>query len=152
MNPTDVTHVVCTHGHSDHTGCNYLFLNAKEHIVGHSISHHNEYRSLNDEDYVIDDGIRIIKTPGHTLDSISIIVEENNLVPGAVAICGDLFENESDWSDSSVWIDAGSESIDQQRKSRYRIADTTDLIVPGHGSEYTVTEEIRRQLKEELNV
>lgn len=34
---SDVHYVVCTHGHSDHTGNNNLFLNAK-HIVGFSIS------------------------------------------------------------------------------------------------------------------
>ncbi len=35
--PSSVTHVVCTHGHSDHVGCNYLFANAL-HIVGKSVS------------------------------------------------------------------------------------------------------------------
>lgn len=34
---SDVHYCVCTHGHSDHTGNNNLFLNAK-HIVGFSIS------------------------------------------------------------------------------------------------------------------
>ena len=41
--PDMVTHVVCTHGHSDHTGCNGLFLEAKAHVVGHSVSHRHTY-------------------------------------------------------------------------------------------------------------
>lgn len=148
----DITHVICTHGHSDHIGCNYLFQKAKEHIVGHSISFKNEYRCLsNDEgDYIIDDGIRIVKTPGHTSDSITVIVDESNLASGPVAICGDLFENEMDWTDPYIWIGAGSESIVQQRKSRHHITEMSDLIVPGHGSPFTVTQEIRDKLKTEL--
>lgn len=39
---SDVDYVVCSHGHSDHTGNNNLFLNAK-HIVGFSISSKDLY-------------------------------------------------------------------------------------------------------------
>lgn len=153
VKPKDVTHVVCTHGHSDHIGCNYLFLNAKEHIIGHSIAHRNEYRTLDEtNDYEIDDGIRVRKTPGHTLDSVSVIVEKNNLVAGTVAVCGDLFENERDWSDSNIWIEAGTESIEQQRKSRHGIVEIADFVIPGHGSSFLVTEEIRKKLRDELNL
>lgn len=150
VKPEDITHVICTHGHSDHIGCNYLFQKAKEHIVGHSISFKNEYRCLDEGDYIIDEGIRIVRTPGHTSDSISVIVHENNLASRPVAICGDLFENEMDWTNSYIWIGAGSESIVEQRKSRHRIAEMSDLIIPGHGSPFSVTKEIRDKLKTEL--
>lgn len=149
VKPEDITHVICTHGHSDHFGCNYLFQRAKEHIVGHSISFKDEYRCL-EGDYVIDEGIRIVKTPGHTSDSISVIVDDNNFASGPVAICGDLFENEMDWMNSYIWIGAGSESIAEQRQSRHRIAEMSDLIVPGHGSPFSVTQEIRDNLKTEM--
>lgn len=36
VKPDDIDFVVSTHSHTDHIGCNYLFLNA-EHIVGHSV-------------------------------------------------------------------------------------------------------------------
>jgi glyoxylase-like metal-dependent hydrolase (beta-lactamase superfamily II) len=39
---SDIDYVVCSHGHSDHTGNNNLFLNAK-HIVGFSISYKDQY-------------------------------------------------------------------------------------------------------------
>jgi glyoxylase-like metal-dependent hydrolase (beta-lactamase superfamily II) len=39
---SDVDYVVCSHGHSDHTGNNNLFLNAK-HIVGFSVSYKDLY-------------------------------------------------------------------------------------------------------------
>lgn len=39
---SDITYVVCTHGHSDHIGNNNLFKSAK-HIVGYSISEQGDY-------------------------------------------------------------------------------------------------------------
>lgn len=151
VQPNEITHVVCTHGHSDHIGCNHLFLNAKEHIVGQAISFKNEYRLLS-EDYVIDDGIWVTLTPGHTLDSISVIVERNNLASGAVAICGDLFEKYEDLNDASIWISAGSESIEKQQKHRRRMAELADVIVPGHGNYFEVTSEIRTKIAEDLKL
>lgn len=38
----DITHVVCTHGHSDHVGNLNLFVNAL-HIVGQSVSQKDHY-------------------------------------------------------------------------------------------------------------
>lgn len=150
VNPDEVTHVVCTHGHSDHIGCNYLFTNAREHIVGQSISNRNRY-TFHDfsTDYEIDLGIRVIATPGHTLDSVSVMVEDTNLGK-TVAICGDLFENASDCENEKVWIEAGSESQQEQRKQRYRIAQMANVIVPGHGEMFTVNEDIRALLGKQL--
>ena len=42
VRPEDITHVVCTHGHSDHVGNLNLFTNAL-HIVGQSVSQKDEY-------------------------------------------------------------------------------------------------------------
>lgn len=42
LDTTDITHVVCTHGHSDHVGNLNLFTKAL-HIVGQSISQGDEY-------------------------------------------------------------------------------------------------------------
>lgn len=145
----DITHVVCTHGHSDHIGCNYLFLKAKEHIVGRGISNKDQYRSVEDESkYQIDDGIYVIPTPGHTLDSVSLIVENSNLCEKPVAVCGDLFEKRHDCFHELIWIGAGSDSIDKQRKSRLFIAEMAGIIIPGHGPRFDVTDEIIAKLKE----
>lgn len=149
VKPDDITHVVCTHGHSDHIGCNYLFLNAKEHIVGRGISKKDEYRSIEDGDhYQIDDDIYVMPTPGHTNDSISLIVENNNLSSKPVAIVGDLFEKREDCYFELIWIGAGSDSIDIQRKNRLYIAEMAGIIIPGHGPQFDVTDEIITRLKE----
>lgn len=152
LQPADITHVVCTHGHSDHIGCNHLFLNAKVHIVGNSVSHRESYYLHNfvAADYVIDDGVRVVRTPGHTLDSVSVLVSPTNLA-SCVAICGDLFENRDDVLDPSLWIDAGSESVGEQREHRHKIAMEADIIVPGHGGLFHVTDEIRNKLERNLH-
>lgn len=150
VNTDDITHVVCTHGHSDHIGCNYLFLNAKEHIVGRAISNKDEYWSVEDDTkYPIDDGIYIMPTPGHTLDSISLIVENNDSSSKPVAICGDLFEKRQDCFHELIWVGAGSDSIDIQKKNRLLIAEVAGIIIPGHGEKFDVTEEILTKLKEQ---
>lgn len=153
LTPDDITHVVCTHSHSDHIGCNYLFLKAKQHIIGQTINNHEHYsfHKFSTGPYVIDDGIRVIATPGHTLDSVSVIVENSNL-GNHVAICGDLFENSEDVNDSNIWIDAGSESVELQRANRLMVAEKADIIVPGHGALFGMTREMVEKLKVEANL
>ncbi|XP_031623216.1 metallo-beta-lactamase domain-containing protein 1 [Contarinia nasturtii] len=154
INVNDITHVVCTHGHSDHIGCNYLFLKAKEHIVGHAISNKDEYRYTfdNTTTYAIDEGIFIMSTPGHTLDSITLIVENSDLSENSVAICGDLFEKREDIDDETHWTSVGSDDINQQRKNRQIIAEMSGIIIPGHGPKFDVTPEIRSKLKEQERI
>lgn len=143
---------MCTHGHSDHIGCNFLFLKARKHIVGQSISNRTEYRvhDFAAGDYELDEGIRVTATPGHTLDSVSVIVGDTNL-GRTVAICGDLFEKAEDCRNEKIWIDAGSESEGQQREQRHRIGQMADVIVPGHGEAFKVTAEISSLLEEQRN-
>lgn len=148
VNTDDITHVVCTHGHSDHIGCNYLFVNAKEHIVGRAISNKDEYRAIEDDTkYIIDDGIYVLATPGHTLDSVTLICENSNLSDKPVAICGDLFEKREDCDHELIWIGAGSDSIETQRKNRLLIAEMASIIIPGHGPKFDITDEIITKLR-----
>ena len=129
VDPDQVTHVVSTHGHSDHTGNNNLFLKAT-HIVGHCISHKWTYT---DPDFPMRIGefVEVLSTPGHTLDSITVMVTlpENK----RMAVTGDLFENQDDLEDDRIWINAGSESQEKQRQNRQMILELAHFIVPGHG-------------------
>lgn len=131
----DIDYVVSTHGHSDHSGNNNLFLNAK-HLVGRCVSYKQMYYDdgvffNNDGVYEIDENIRIVSTPGHTLTDVSVIVQTAK--QSIVGIVGDLFENENDITDESIWLSAGSENPDSQRKYRQTIMEQVDWIIPGHG-------------------
>ena len=127
-----------------------MFLNAKEHIVGRGRSNRDEYWAIEDDtNYQIDEGIYITPTPGHTLDSITLVVENSNLSSKPVAICGDLYEKREDCFDERVWIDAGSDSITIQKENRLRIAEMAGVVVPGHGPQFEVTAEILAKIREQ---
>ena len=55
---------------------------------------------------------------------------------------GDLFECEEDLTDSSIWRDV-SEQSELQEKSRRRILQIADYIVPGHGKIFRVSPEYK---------
>lgn len=146
IKPDDISYVICTHGHSDHIGNNNLFLNAT-HIVGNSISKGENYflHDLNNQNYKISDNIEVMFTPGHTLSDVSVIVRSKDLV---YSIVGDLFEKEQDIEDDSIWIEAGSEDQELQRKNRKKIIEMSDFIIPGHGPIFEVKEEYKKLLLE----
>lgn len=130
----DINYVVSTHGHSDHVGNNNLFLKA-QHVVGRCVSYKQTYYDdskffNSDGAYAIDNNVQIVSTPGHTLVDVSVIVQT---AQGTFGIVGDLFENEDDIISESIWLNAGSENPDSQRKYRKIIMGQVDWIVPGHG-------------------
>lgn len=63
---------------------------------------------------------------------------------------GDLFEKFEDIENSNIWLDAGSEDPNQQKKNRSKIANIADWIVPGHGPKFKVTDEIRQTLAKQI--
>lgn len=66
------------------------------------------------------------------MQHVSVVAKNEN--GETVVVAGDLFENENDLDDDNIWISAGSDSEDLQRKSRQRILEIADYIVPGHGA------------------
>lgn len=108
--PEDIKLLVSTHGHSDHIGNNNLFLKAK-HIVGFSVSYEHKYFdhsflygkrrgnvylfvevrnltlfSIAGEELIVDDFVKVIATPGHTMSDVSVLVQTEEY--GLVAITG----------------------------------------------------------------
>ena len=150
--PDMIDFVISTHGHADHVGNNNLFLNAK-HIVGHSISKGDSfYLHPFDEgtSFFIgeesdEDKIEITPTPGHTMDSVSVIVKTEKYQ--TVVIAGDLFEKAEDLINPYIWIGAGSEDKEQQERHRLRMLNIGDYIVPGHGPMFKVTDQSRLTYK-----
>ena len=124
--------VVHTHGHTDHIANTYIFKNAK--IVGFgSINYKDEFEFFEDN-FKIDKDVEVIKTPGHTLEDISVIVKTSD---GIVVVAGDCFENENDNKKTELakhW----SNDWPIQLKSREKILKIADYIVPGHGKMFKV--------------
>ncbi|KFP60134.1 Metallo-beta-lactamase domain-containing protein 1, partial [Cariama cristata] len=136
LSPRDVTHVVCTHGHSDHVGNINLFPTATL-LVGLDLSRGDGRYLPHDlgkgQPYVLHPGHReVTATPGHTLNHVSVVVRGTSL--GTAVVAGDLFEKEED---EEEWRTL-SEDPRKQEESRQRVMAVADVIVPGHGPPFRV--------------
>lgn len=130
----EIAYVISTHGHSDHVGNNNLFQQAIN-IVGISISKGDIFVTHSwPRPFVITKEIKVIPTPGHTPEDVSVLVKTRQ---GMVVITGDLFECEKDLEDENLWK-TWSFDPKTQFKSRKKIFEIADWIIPGHGSMFKV--------------
>lgn len=83
-------------------------------------------------DYQLEANVKLRRTPGHTIECISLIVDNCDTY-GRVALAGDLFERQDDIDDADVWLSAGSQDDILQQLYRTAIYKSVDYILPGHG-------------------
>lgn len=90
-------------------------------------------------------------TPGHTAEDVSVLVDDESAgVRTRTAITGDLFENEKDLEDPTIWQGLGSPELRQtQAEMRSKILEISDYVVPGHGPRFKVTESMRKLAKDQ---
>jgi hydroxyacylglutathione hydrolase len=120
-------YVVNTHGHSDHTAGNTELLsifNAK--TVAHKLSRI-------DADIKVDDGdtirvsnvpIKVIHTPGHTPDSICLLVDNNKLLTGDTLFVGECGRTDLPGGNSRSLYDSLFNKL-------LKLADDVE-VYPGH--------------------
>lgn len=117
--PDDVEIVVNTHLHEDHTGSNDIFRNADV------LSYHTGLR----EGCVLAQGVRVMETPGHTLDSISVCC-------GDIVIAGDALPTADNYIKDlppRIHVDRAL-----ALRSMHRIAGIARIVVPGHGLPFSI--------------
>jgi glyoxylase-like metal-dependent hydrolase (beta-lactamase superfamily II) len=144
--PEDIDVVVNSHGHPDHTANNNLFSEAQlfsyngVNIRGHRFTMRSE--SDQSEHYLLNDrNIQVLQSPGHTSQDTSLIIRNSRGRNGnSVALVGSLFLNSND-KDSSRDLASDSSRLTQ---SRSNILCQVDSIIPGHGAEFRVTEQMRQ--------
>lgn len=110
ISPEQVTCLVNTHSHPDHCGNNHLFSRAAR---------------LRDGDDVAP-GVWIMATPGHTTDSISVVVEAME----RVVVAGDALPTYGNFLKRvppAIHIDRAQAVLSMER-----ILELADLVVPGH--------------------
>jgi len=127
VSPADVTDVILSHHHPDHTVNIALFGEVPIHDHWATYQR-DQWTSRAAEGVHLSPGIRLLETPGHTLQDITTLVD---LDDGVAAL-------------THLWMQRGSPGSgldtdpDLVSAHRSRILDVATLIVPGHGPAFRV--------------
>jgi glyoxylase-like metal-dependent hydrolase (beta-lactamase superfamily II) len=122
----DVNYVFITHSHIDHYRNIGMFPNAKT----------LEYWGIWDGEIADDwkenftENIKIIKTPGHNYDGLTLLVKTKE---ASVAVCGDVF-----WKENYPKKDSYAFDLKKLQQSRKKVLNLADWVIPGHGGMYRV--------------
>jgi glyoxylase-like metal-dependent hydrolase (beta-lactamase superfamily II) len=124
--PEQVTDVVFSHHHPDHTLNAALFPNARVHDHW-AIYHGDEWHWRDAEGHQLTPSIRLIRTPGHTPEDITVLAG----TPQGVVAFTHL------WNDATAVGDRHAVDLEALHAGRRRVLAVADLIVPGHGPAFT---------------
>jgi len=129
LKPSDIDFVLLTHSHTDHTLLTGMFENAKvlnEREVYDGGSQTNHGGKIPGTD------LKIIPTPGHSEDDVSLIVPTDE---GIYAVIGDVFW----WKDDEKQVldinrpDPYIDDMTEIVQSRKKVLAPADFIILGHG-------------------
>lgn len=133
LDGSDIDSIINTHSHPDHCANNHLFFRA-------------EIISLADGELIVS-GVRALATPGHSKDSISLVVDaaphqldENAIAPatGRVVIAGDALPTLGNFQKRvppALHYDRALAVA-----SMNRIIKIADMVIPGHDRPFSVRE------------
>lgn len=127
VEPRDVTDVIISHHHPDHTVNVGLFGEARVHDHW-AVYHYDLWTSRPAEGFSVSPSVTLWETPGHTPQDITTLVTTDD---GLVA-CTHLWWNAGGPADDPFASDP--EGI---RRGRARVLEAADLIIPGHGEPFT---------------
>ena len=125
--PEEVTDVIISHHHPDHTMHIALFPNARVHDHW-AIYAGDLWTSRPAEGAILGPEVRLTATPGHTPQDITTLVTTDD---GMVALTHLWWHREAT-GDSLAW------DLDLLHEHRARIAELATIVVPGHGAAFEV--------------
>ena len=134
VSPANITDVVFSHHHPDHTLNAALFPNARFHDHW-AIYKGDSWESRSAEGYEVSPSIRLIETPGHTAQDITTLVG----TPDGVVAFTHLW-----WSAQGPADDPFATDVAALHRNRERVLQVATLIVPGHGAPFTPDESTPR--------
>ncbi|HEY7432851.1 MAG TPA: MBL fold metallo-hydrolase [Streptosporangiaceae bacterium] len=127
IEPQDVTDVVFSHHHPDHTVNAALFPRARVH--DHWAIYSDDMWEDRDADgFELSPAVRLMRTPGHTAQDISTLAQTDSGLVAATHLW---------WNASGPDDDPLAEDPAQLKVSRQRLlALSPSLIIPGHGEPF----------------
>jgi glyoxylase-like metal-dependent hydrolase (beta-lactamase superfamily II) len=123
MQGADITDVVFSHHHPDHTVNAALFPNARIHDFW-AIYEGDLWIDRPAEGYGLSENVWMIETPGHTDQDITTLVRTDDEVVAFTHLW---------WSAEGPADDPYAPDRDRLRGNRERVLDLATRIVPGHG-------------------
>ncbi len=152
LTPNDIDQVFLTHAHWDHSLNLDVFPNAQ--VLIHT-NERNYVRNAPDSDWAtpkyvehmlqssklrevhegeeIDDGMRVLSTPGHSKGSMALLVEGDG---GTVAMCGDALPNALSVSSGLPRVVFGD--LDDAKQSIKTLLEKATRFYPGHDRPFAV--------------
>ena len=124
----DVTDVVFSHHHPDHTVNAALFPNARIHDHW-AIYSGDRWTDRDAENFGLTPNVRLLRTPGHTSEDISTVVS----APDGVYVCTHAW-----WTADGPEEDPLGENAEELVASRNRLLGLATVIIPGHGPAFRV--------------
>lgn len=121
--PEDVTEVILSHHHPDHTLRAGLFPNAAVHDHW-AIYRGSAWEDAEAEGRRISNSVSLIRVPGHTAQDIATVASTSD----GIVVLSHLW-----WDSDGPREDPYAENPKELHASRRRVLEFADVIVPGHG-------------------
>ena len=135
VQPEAVTHVLLTHHHPDHTINAALFPNAD--VVDAWATYRGDLWLDHDGDgYRPTPHVRLFVTPGHSAQDVTWLVETDDGIMACTHAWG--------LADSRPEDDGYATDHNALAKSRERILEAADVVVPGHDAPFTTRRNTHR--------
>lgn len=122
VHPRDVTDVVFSHHHPDHTINAALFPSARYHDHW-AIYQDDVWTSRDAEGFGLSPSIKLIRTPGHSAEDITTLA---HTVDGVAAFTHVWWNGDGPAEDPYA-------DMEQLHASRARVLAVADVAIPGHG-------------------
>jgi glyoxylase-like metal-dependent hydrolase (beta-lactamase superfamily II) len=124
--PAQITDVVISHHHPDHTINVGMFANARVHDHW-AVYHFEKWHSRPAEGFLVSPSVMLWETPGHTPQDITTLVGTDG---GLVAFTHLWFRSTGPPEDPYCTDPEGL------HRGRTRVLEVAGLIVPGHGADF----------------
>jgi glyoxylase-like metal-dependent hydrolase (beta-lactamase superfamily II) len=123
----EVTDVVISHHHPDHTVNIALFPDVRVHDHW-AVYHHDQWIPRSAEGVELSAGVRLLETPGHTPQDITTLVDTDDGVAALTHL----------WVYEGAGKDRLATDPNLLEVHRARVLELATIIVPGHGPMYRV--------------